>query len=93
MSEPRDGPRSRAGTVPIAAHLPKEVRDRPKILAVRLDRTMNELMAEALSDLFTKHGEPPVPEKHRRQTVNSWQRQQSAHSQQLINRRPLTNSR
>jgi hypothetical protein len=31
-----------------------------KILAVRLDRTMNQLMAEALSDLFTKYGEPPV---------------------------------
>jgi hypothetical protein len=83
MSEPRDGPRSRAGTVPITAHLPKEVRDRPKILAVRLDRTMNELMAEALSDLFTKHGEPPVvPEKHRRQTVNSWQ---DANSQHIVN--------
>jgi predicted transcriptional regulator len=57
MSEPRAGPRSRAGTVPITAHLPKEVRDRLKILAVRLDRTMNELMAEALNDLFEKHGE------------------------------------
>ena len=57
MSETRAGPRSRAGTVPITAHLPKEIRDRLKILAVRLDRTMNELMAEALNDLFKKHGE------------------------------------
>jgi predicted transcriptional regulator len=63
MSEPRAGQPSRAGTVAITAHLPKEVRDRLKILAVRLDRTMNELIAEALSDLFTKHGETPdVPE-------------------------------
>lgn len=46
---------SRAGTVPITAHLPKEVRDRLKILAVHLDRTMNDLMAEALRDLFRKH--------------------------------------
>ena len=60
MSEPRAGQPSRAGTVAITAHLPKEVRDRLKILAVRLDRTMNDLMAEALSDLFTKHGEQPV---------------------------------
>jgi hypothetical protein len=37
-----------AGTVPITAHLPKDVRDRLKILGVRLDRTMNDLMAEAL---------------------------------------------
>jgi hypothetical protein len=53
----RAGQRSRTGTVPITAHLPKEIRDRLKILAVRLDRTMNDLMAEALSDLFRKHGE------------------------------------
>jgi predicted transcriptional regulator len=47
---------TRAGTAPISAHLPKEIRDRLKILAVRLDRTMNELIAEALDDLFRKHG-------------------------------------
>ena len=65
MSEPRAGQRSRAGTVPITAHLPKEVRDRLKILAVRLDRTMNDLMAEALDDLFAKYGDPPpVPERN-----------------------------
>jgi predicted transcriptional regulator len=46
---------SRAGTVPITAHLPKDIRDRLKILAVRLNRTMNDLMAEALDDLFEKH--------------------------------------
>jgi predicted transcriptional regulator len=56
MSDPRAGQRGRAGTVPITAHLPKEVRDRLKILAGRLDRTMNDLMAEALNDLFRKHG-------------------------------------
>jgi len=57
MSDPRAGQRGRTGTVPITAHLPKVVRDRLKILAVRLDRTMNELMAEALDDLFRKHEE------------------------------------
>ena len=50
-------PPSRAGTVTITAHMPKETRDRLKIMAVRLGRTMNELMAEALEDLFRKHGE------------------------------------
>jgi predicted transcriptional regulator len=44
MSEPRAGPRGRTGTVAITAHLPKEVRDRLKILAIRLNRTMNDLM-------------------------------------------------
>ena len=57
MLEPRAGQPSRAGTVAITAHLPKEVRDRLKILAIRLDRTMNDLMAEALDDLFRKHEE------------------------------------
>jgi predicted transcriptional regulator len=46
---------SRTATVPITAHLPREVRDRLKILAVKLGRTMNELMAEALDDLFAKN--------------------------------------
>jgi hypothetical protein len=49
---------ARAGTVAITAHLPKEIRDRLKILAVQLDHTMNELIAEALDDLFAKHGNP-----------------------------------
>jgi hypothetical protein len=65
MSETRAGQRSRTGTVPITAHLPREIRDRLKILAVRPDRTMNDLMAEALSDLFAKYDDPPlVPEPH-----------------------------
>jgi hypothetical protein len=51
-------PPSRAGTVTITAHMPKEKRDRLKIMAVRLGRTMNELMAEALEDLFRKHESP-----------------------------------
>ena len=51
-------PPSRAGTVTITAHMPKETRDRLKIMAVRLGRTMNELMAEALEDLFRKHESP-----------------------------------
>ena len=51
-------PSSRAGTVTITAHMPKETRDRLKIMAVRLGRTMNELMAEALEDLFKKHESP-----------------------------------
>jgi predicted DNA-binding protein len=38
--------------------MPKETRDRLKIMAVRLGRTMNDLMAEALEDLFTKHESP-----------------------------------
>ena len=42
-------------TVAITAHLPREIRDRLKILASRERRTMNEMIAEALEDLFRKH--------------------------------------
>lgn len=47
---------SREGTVAITAHLPPEIRDRLKILAARERRTMNDMIAEALEDLFRKHG-------------------------------------
>ena len=50
-------PPSREGTVAITAHLPPEVRERLKVLAARQRRTMNELIAEALEDLFRKYGE------------------------------------
>ena len=53
---PDQQPPRRAGTVTITAHRPKEMRDRLKILAVRLNKTMNELMAKALDDLYRKHG-------------------------------------
>jgi len=46
---------SREGTVAITAHLAPEVRKRLKVLAARQQRTMNELIAEALEDLFRKH--------------------------------------
>jgi predicted transcriptional regulator len=58
-------PPSRAGTVTITAHMPKETRDRLKIMAVRLGRTMNDLMAEALEDLFTKHESPEAQRQHK----------------------------
>jgi predicted transcriptional regulator len=47
------------GTLAITAHLPKETRDRLKILAVRMGRTMNQMIAEALDDLFAKYGQGP----------------------------------
>lgn len=47
-----------AGTVAIA-HLPREVRNRLKKLAIDLERTMNDLITEALEDLFAKHPQKP----------------------------------
>jgi predicted DNA-binding protein len=50
---------NRICTMAITAHLPKETRDRPKILAVRMGRTMNGMIAEALDNLFAKYGQGP----------------------------------
>ncbi len=50
----------REGTAPITAHFPKEVRKQLKSLAVDLDRTMHNLVAEALNDLFSKYGKPEI---------------------------------
>src|SRR5687767_15141528 len=50
----------RDGTAPITAHFPKEVRKQLKGLAVELDRTMHDLVAEALNDLFAKHNKAEI---------------------------------
>jgi hypothetical protein len=41
--------------VAITAYLHKEVCKRLKWLAIALERTMNDLIAEALDNLFAKH--------------------------------------
>jgi hypothetical protein len=50
----------RLGTVPITVHYPKTVRDQLKILAVKNDKTMHELVGEALNDLFAKNNMPEI---------------------------------
>ena len=46
---------SRAGKVQIQGYFPPSTRKRLKLLAVTSGRTMEELLAEALDDLFAKH--------------------------------------
>lgn len=65
MPEPQYSPHSyrqpgREGTAPITAHFPKEVRKQLKGLAVELDRTMHDLVAEALNDFFAKHNKAEI---------------------------------
>ena len=50
----------RVGTKPITVHLPKNVRDQLKILAVKEDTSMQNLVAEAFNDFFAKHGMPEI---------------------------------
>jgi antitoxin-like ribbon-helix-helix protein len=63
-SKPVKGASRSASTVPITVHLPKNVRDQLKILAVQEDKKLHGLIAEAFNDLFAKYGKPeiaPVP--------------------------------
>jgi len=60
-------PPSRQGTRPITAHLPKEVRDQLKILAIEQDTTVHGLLAEAINDLFAKYGKSEIAPTSTRQ--------------------------
>ena len=59
----------RKNTRPITVHLPKQVRDQLKILAVERDTTMNNLIAEAFNDLFAKYGKPEIAPLENRKSV------------------------
>lgn len=51
---------SREGAKPITAFFPGEVRVQLKVLAAEQDRTMENMLAEALNDLFAKYGKPEI---------------------------------
>lgn len=50
----------REDTAPITVHHPAQVRDQLKILAIEQRRTVQDMMAEALNDLFAKYGKPEI---------------------------------
>lgn len=52
--------KTRVGTKQIAAHFPEDVAWQLRALAVEHKTTVQNLMAEALNDLFAKHGKPEV---------------------------------
>ena len=56
---------SRIGLVPVSGHFPKEVRRQMKQLGATYDRTIQDLLAEAINDLFAKHGKPPACPRER----------------------------
>ena len=51
---------SRVGTKAITAHFPPDVRQQLKALGVERDETVQNLIAEALNDLFVKYGKPEI---------------------------------
>lgn len=52
--------RTREGKKMIAAPVDPAARQQLKVLAAELDRKVEDLIREALRDLFTKHGKPPI---------------------------------
>lgn len=60
MREQAQPPKTRVGTRQIAAHFPEDVAWQLRALAVERKTTVQNLMAEALNDLFAKHGKPEV---------------------------------
>ena len=54
---------SRIGKVSICGFFAPEVRRQLRRLAVDTDTTMQELLAEALNDLFAKRGLPEIAER------------------------------
>jgi hypothetical protein len=55
--------------VPITFHMPEEVREQLKHLAIERKNTVHNLGAEAFNDLFSKYGKPeiaPITDKHRK---------------------------
>ncbi len=67
----RVGARTRIGTKQIAAHFPEDVAWQLRALAVDRKTTVQNLMAEALNDLFAKYGKPEVAPTERERRTSS----------------------
>jgi hypothetical protein len=59
-AKPKAAQPSRQGTRTVAGHFPAPVSKQLKQLALDRDSNLQELLREALNDLFRKHGKPPV---------------------------------
>jgi hypothetical protein len=53
--QPKRAGGSRAGRVQIQGHFPEETRRALKMLAVRQDRTVEDLLGEAIADVLAKY--------------------------------------
>ena len=50
----------RVGLVPIGSHFPETVRDQLKLLAIERRTSSQDLLPEALNDLFAKYRKPEI---------------------------------
>lgn len=67
LPEATDAAKQRVrSTVPLTLHYPPEVRSQVKIMSAEQARTIEDLVAEGLNDLFAKYGKPEIaPRKSR----------------------------
>lgn len=61
-------PKARHGTKQVAAHFPEDAAWQLRELAVEQRATVQDLLGEALNDLFQKYGKPELlPRRHKAQ--------------------------
>ena len=53
-------PPSRQGKKTIAGHFDPEVSRQFKLLGAESDRSLQDMLSEAINDFFKKHGKPPI---------------------------------
>ncbi|MFP4429547.1 MAG: ribbon-helix-helix domain-containing protein [Desulfovermiculus sp.] len=53
-------PRSRRGKKAVAGHFDPEVARQLKMIGLEEDRSLQDLLTEAINELFKKHGKPPI---------------------------------
>ena len=60
-------PKTRRGTKQVAAHFPEDAAWQLRELSVEQRTTVQDLLGEALNDLFQKYGKPELlPSRHKR---------------------------
>lgn len=59
---------SRVGKSNVTGYFPPAVKKQLRILAADRDTTIQDLLAEALNDLFAKHGKPEIAPRESMQT-------------------------
>lgn len=59
-TQPKEKRLDRVGKRATLFQLPAAAKKQLAILAIELETTQQELLSEALNDLFRKHGKPPI---------------------------------
>lgn len=59
-ADQKDLPPSRQGKRTIAGHFDPEVSKQFKLIGAETDRSLQDMLAEAINDFFKKHGKPPI---------------------------------